>query len=648
MDPPTLSIEHPQNAVGVTKPLDMEISEQNESRVPASEQTGLRGDVAASAMFGQWPLQECSGDERRALSHSEKDASGTNGRPELFESEGKHANSEFNVTRPDDEEQHVVLSANNDNQEPRSPEQAVKAVQNGTQPSVTPGGDGISHSAAARDTSSIPGISMLANQSIPAAIYKHEEVVASKEVFTAALNHFHTVLGTRLTKKGRGGRERAAEVKTFEESIAGIPKLGGSDLDLHLLYVEVTSRGGLEQVIKDRKWKEVTNCFKFPETSASYILRKYYVGLLYYFEQAYLHGKTGPLIPPPISLPGPSPLGIRRSDSAGGIAFTPTEGQPGFKRTRKRRILPVQSMPAMDPASSVGLTVRSTIEGKFEHGYLVSVTVGTEKMRGVIYHVPPMQRAPQHATIPNYETILGAEPIPIREEPSLRGLKRKRRRADDMPKKDPNAPRPNRTGYNFFFAEQRARLKLLYPEKDRELSRMIGDAWNSLTEEEKTPYQDRGVQDKERYKIELRKYLELLKSQNGTIPTELAAEQEEVEDAKEAVVDAAIDVAVDVAVNNGVDVSVDDVVDDMTTKSVTTDGAAPHFTDDDDATQQHNYPIDDVEEGGHPDEDDDVDDGIPNTISEAPDGSVNLLATMDFDIEPQQPDSGLHMSLHPL
>lgn len=27
-----------------------------------------------------------------------------------------------------------------------------------------------------------------------------------------------------------------------------IPKLGGNDLDLHLLYKEVTSRGGLEQV----------------------------------------------------------------------------------------------------------------------------------------------------------------------------------------------------------------------------------------------------------------------------------------------------------------------------------------------------------------------------------------------------------------
>lgn len=65
-----------QNTVGVTKPLDMEISEQNESRVPASEQIGLRGDVAASAMYGHFPLQECSADERRAFSHSEKDASG--------------------------------------------------------------------------------------------------------------------------------------------------------------------------------------------------------------------------------------------------------------------------------------------------------------------------------------------------------------------------------------------------------------------------------------------------------------------------------------------------------------------------------------------------------------------------------------------
>lgn len=128
---------------------------------------------------------------------------------------GKNANSdvpqvekEFNVTRPD-VEQHLMLSGNVDNRNPPLPEQpqaqVVKADQNGTppldnRPLMTPmsASDSISNSVA-RDTSSIPGISMLANQSIPSAVFKHEEVVASKEVFVEALNKFHTVLGTRLT-----------------------------------------------------------------------------------------------------------------------------------------------------------------------------------------------------------------------------------------------------------------------------------------------------------------------------------------------------------------------------------------------------------------------------------------------------------------
>lgn len=192
------------------------------------------------------------------------------------------------------------------------------------------------------------------------------------------------------------------------------------------------------------------------------------------------------------------------------------------------------------------------------------------------------------------------------------------------------------------------------------------------------PYQDRGVQDKERYKIELRKYLDLLKSQNGTIPTELAAEHD-VEDAKEklkeAVVDAAINVAVDVAVNNAVDVTTKSVIDapvgnlnfpaasdvaaNDTGKTVTdaTDVSAVM-----DATNGTYNPVAavDVEEGTANTAPVapvgnmnllaalDVDDGIPNAVSEAPDGSVNLLATMDFDIEPQQPESAPHMGQHPL
>nr|GEW47552.1 high mobility group B protein 15-like [Tanacetum cinerariifolium] len=68
-----------------------------------------------------------------------------------------------------------------------------------------------------------------------------------------------------------------------------IPIVGGTDLDLHRLFVEVTSRGGIKKVLEEKKWKEVTNSFSFPPsaTNASYILRKYYMSLIQHFEQVY-------------------------------------------------------------------------------------------------------------------------------------------------------------------------------------------------------------------------------------------------------------------------------------------------------------------------------------------------------------------------
>jgi len=56
------------------------------------------------------------------------------------------------------------------------------------------GGDGVP-----RDTHSIPGVSMYARQRYPSTFFKHEELVANKELFFEALNKFHTTLGTRLT-----------------------------------------------------------------------------------------------------------------------------------------------------------------------------------------------------------------------------------------------------------------------------------------------------------------------------------------------------------------------------------------------------------------------------------------------------------------
>jgi hypothetical protein len=162
--------------------------------------------------------------------------------------------------------------------------------------------------------------------------------------------------------------------------------------------------------------------------------------------------------------------------------YSVSETVPGVRNIRKRNILPIQVLPVVDPALSIGSMVTGAIEGKFDQGYLVSITMGTEKLRGVLYHLPQLHRGSQHASVPNYAGTLGAEPQkPNGEEPSDKVHGRKRKRKG----KDPNAPRANRSGYNFFFGEQRMRLKTLYPDKDKELSCMIGDAWNKLTEEEK-------------------------------------------------------------------------------------------------------------------------------------------------------------------
>ena len=115
--------------------------------------------------------------------------------------------------------------------------------------------------------------------------------------------------------------------------------------------------------------------------------------------------------------------------------------------------------------------VVGVIDGKFEHGYLVTVMVGTEKLRGVLYHTSGFMAAnlQQNLVLSNNA-----------------GGGRRRRRRKKLSTLDPTHPKPNRSGYNFFFAEQHARLKPMYPGKDREISKIIGDLWSKLTESEKS------------------------------------------------------------------------------------------------------------------------------------------------------------------
>nr|ABK24816.1 unknown [Picea sitchensis] len=309
----------------------------------------------------------------------------------------------------------------------------------------------------------------------PSPVAKHEEVVAKGSLFLQTLGKFHATVGTKFM----------------------VPVIGGKELDLHLLYVEVTSRGGLQQVIKDRKWKDITAIFNFPPTAtnASFVLRKYYISLLYHYEQVYFFGAQGQPIPPPAALPAPSP--VSHSKNINELANPPSVEAKSLLKKRKR----------VDPMSSMGHPVTGVIDGKFENAYLITVMVGSEKLRGVLYEMPAGVSGEQFLQAPsctnnsnNGDTASGVRP------------RRRRRRKDEMKKRDPDHPKPNRSGYNFFFAEQHTKLKALHPGKDREISKMIGDSWNKLTEEAKAVYQELGLKDKERYKSEMEEYRERQKA----------------------------------------------------------------------------------------------------------------------------------------
>lgn len=69
--------------------------------------------------------------------------------------------------------------------------------------------------------------------------------------------------------------------------IEKVPRVGGRELDLGMLYRNVTSLGGCERVIQTKNWREAAESFNFPETitSVSFSLRKAYFTFLWDYEQ---------------------------------------------------------------------------------------------------------------------------------------------------------------------------------------------------------------------------------------------------------------------------------------------------------------------------------------------------------------------------
>lgn len=255
----------------------------------------------------------------------------------------------------------------------------------------------------------------------PVPTAEYDDVVQDPDMFWESLQGFHSSFGTKFL----------------------VPTIGGNTLDLHKLFVLVTSHGGLEKVIRDRRWKEVVKDFQLStSTSASFVLRKYYLSLLYHYEQVYYFHKEGPSI----------------SNSAAARSH-------------------------LQPDCSLS----GTIDGKFESGYLVSVNLGSDTLKGVLYHIPPALQI--------------SETSSSSATPPSRNRKRSR-----LSLRDPSRPKQNRSGYNFFFSENYTKLRPLYYGQEKAISKKIAHLWNGLSDAEKQVYQEKGIRDKERYETEMLEY----------------------------------------------------------------------------------------------------------------------------------------------
>ncbi|URD94139.1 high mobility group [Musa troglodytarum] len=384
----------------------------------------------------------------------------------------------------------------------------------------------------------------------PAPQHSHEEVVRERPVFMDSLRRFHSSMATKFM----------------------IPVIGGKELDLHLLYVEVTRRGGLakvdllalhdsfvlipafgagrerdhsvslnwwKQVIEEKKWREVIAAFKFPPTttSASFVLRRYYLSLLHHYEQVYYFRTQGPLIPPAASSQTRTPPG--KLDHSVVVSDSTMRSPKSRKRClpepqNKGEIAALMSFTniilchkSQAKKGPHNFTVTGSIDGKFEFGYMVTVKIGSETLRGVLYHV----QQPSAAAFSPLAAVASAAPEASNEHCTAAMARTRRRRRRGWRCRDPAHPKPNRSAYNFFFAEKHSKLKVLYPHREREFSKMIGESWNKLNEEERTVYRNYGLEDKERYKREMQEYKERLKlvvqpkEMAGAEPSRAASEE---------------------------------------------------------------------------------------------------------------------------
>lgn len=250
---------------------------------------------------------------------------------------------------------------------------------------------------------------------------EYHQLVQSSDLFFEKLQDFHSSFHTQFNS----------------------PSIGGTTVDLHRLFVEVTSRGGINQVITDRKWEEVVSAFNFAMTGfkRSFLLRKYYLSLLYHFEQAYFYKKKAP--------------SVAVTDAAEQISVigSSIESISSFNE-ESTTMSHLQASVHLKP----GTSLIGVIDEKLDNGYVVSVNVGSDTLKGILYHIP--------------------DKPPPSWSPNLSKPRRRKRKKSQLSLVEYAPPKPASQGQEKSFSN-------------------VGHMGNQISEPEQKSNQDKGVMVKE-------------------------------------------------------------------------------------------------------------------------------------------------------
>ncbi|KAI5415216.1 hypothetical protein KIW84_040600 [Lathyrus oleraceus] len=206
----------------------------------------------------------------------------------------------------------------------------------------------------------------------PPPMATYEEVVDNPKLFLHSLEKLHATMGTKFM----------------------IPIIGGKELDLHRLFVEVTSRGGIEKIIKDRKWKDITLVFNFPSTAtnASFVLRKYYTSLLYHYEQIYYfkaHNWThaaSDVLQSPSSTPVPAlkmPFSHPSSEVQPAVVQPLNVNAAGLPEEQHARLKPLNQGKDREISRTIGELWNKLNESEKAQGRTAEAEVEFERLLGV-------------------------------------------------------------------------------------------------------------------------------------------------------------------------------------------------------------------------------------------------------------------------